>query len=92
MSLFIEELGCNSVEYGFDVDGGKLLEVRIVHVDDGWVLRLRDNCRAFDPLKWIQLNESDDPSVNMGIKLVCGMARDVTYVSTLDLNIITLRI
>ena len=53
---------------------------------------LRDNCRAFDPVKWIELNENDDPTVNMGIKLVCGMAKEVTYVSTLDLNIITLRI
>ena len=92
VSLFIEELGSNVAEYGFAADEGKLLEVRIVHFEDGWVLRLRDNCRAFDPVKWIRLNESDDPTVNMGIKLVCGMAKDVTYVSTLDLNIITLRI
>ena len=90
--LFIEELGCNVVEYGFAVGDGKLLEIRIVHFDDGWVLRLRDNCKAFDPVEWIQLNESDDPTVNMGIRMVCGMAKDVTYVSTLDLNIITLRI
>ena len=90
--LFIEELGCNVVEYGFAADEGKLLEIRIVHFDDGWVLRLRDNCKAFDPVKWIQLSASDDPTVNMGIKMVCGMAKDVTYVSTLDLNIITLRI
>ena len=80
------------VEYGFAKDAGRLLEIRIVHFEDAWVLRLRDNCRAFDPVKWIQLNESDDPTVNMGIKLVCAMAKDVTYVSTLDLNIITLRI
>ena len=91
MTLFIEELGSNVVEYGFAENGGNLLEIRIVHFEDGWALRLRDNCRAFDPVKWIQLNESDDPTVNMGIKLVCAMAKDVTYVSTLDLNIITLR-
>ena len=90
--LFIEELGSNVVEYGFAAEEGKLLEIRIVHFEDGWVLRLRDNCKAFDPFKWIELNQSDDPTVNMGIKLVVGMAKDVTYVSTLDLNIITLRI
>ena len=92
VALFIEELGCNVVEYGFAADEGKLLEIRIVHFEGSWVLRLRDNCRAFDPVKWVQLNGSDDPTVNMGIKLVCGMAKEVTYVSTLDLNIITLRI
>lgn len=92
VALFVEELGCNVAEYGFVADEGKLLEVRIVRFDDGWVLRLRDNCRVFDPVKWIELNASDDPSVNMGIKLVCGMAKEVTYVSVLDLNVITLRI
>ena len=92
VTLFIEELGSNVAEYGFAADEGRILEIRIVHFEDSWVLRLRDNCRAFDPVKWIKLNESDDPTVNMGIKLVCGMAKDVTYVSTLDLNIITLRI
>lgn len=91
-SLFVEELGSNVVEYGIASDEGKLLEIRIVHFEDGWVLRLRDNCKAFDPFKWVELNESDDPTVNMGIKLVCGMAKDAAYVSTLDLNIITLRI
>ena len=92
MSLFIEELGSNVVEYGFAAEEGKLLEIRIVRLEDGWVLRLRDNCKAFDPFKWIELNQSDDPTVNMGIKLVVGMAKEVTYVSTLDLNMITLRI
>ena len=92
VSLFIEELGSNVVEYGFAAEEGKLLEIRIVRLEDGWVLRLRDNCKAFDPFKWIELNQSDDPAVNMGIKLVVGMAKEVTYVSTLDLNMITLRI
>ena len=92
MKVFIEELGCNFVEHGSAQGKDKLLEIRIVHLKDSWVLRLRDNCQAFDPVKWIKLNESDDPTVNMGIKLVCGMAKDVTYVSTLDLNIITLLI
>ena len=90
--LFIEELGSNIVEYGFAAEEGKLLEIRIVHLEDGWVLRLRDNCKAFDPFKWIELNQSDDPTVNMGIKLVVGMAKEATYVSTLNLNMITLRI
>jgi anti-sigma regulatory factor (Ser/Thr protein kinase) len=90
--LFIEELGSNAAEYSFAEGKGGLLEIRIVHLSEEWVLRLRDNGRAFDPVKWIELNASEDPSVNMGIKLVCGMAKDVAYVSTLDLNIITLRI
>ena len=92
VSLFIEELGCNVVEYGFASDKGKLLEIRIVHFEDGWVLRLRDNCRAFDPVKWVKLHENSDPSVNMGTKLVCRMAKEITYVGTLDLNVLTLRV
>lgn len=92
LSLFVEELGNNVAEYGFVEGERNILEIRVVHLDEGWILRLRDNCKAFDPVKWVQLNQSDDPAANIGIKMVCRMAKQVTYVSTLDLNVLTLRI
>ena len=38
------------------------------------------------------LSHIADPSVNMGTKLVCRMAKEITYVGTLDLNVLTLRV
>ena len=55
-------------------------------------MRLRDNCRAFDPTSWIKLHSSGDPPANIGIRMVCGMAEDIRYLSTMDLNVLTIKL
>ena len=92
LALFVEELGNNVAKFGFKEGKDNSLDIRVVHMDDGWILRLRDNCKAFDPTAWIKLHESDDPTSNIGIRMVCGMAKSVNYLSTMDLNILTIRI
>lgn len=92
LSLFVEELGNNVIDFGFTEGGNKSLDIRLVHRDDGWVLRLRDNCKAFDQTEWVRIHEDDDPSANIGIKIVCSTARDVEYVCTMNLNILTIRL
>lgn len=92
LSLFVEELGNNTAEYGFSRGKNHSLDIRVVHMEDGWILRMRDNCKAFDPTEWIKLHESSDPAANIGIRMVCGMAKSVNYLSTMNLNILTVRI
>ncbi len=92
LSLFIEELGNNTVKFGFKEGKDYSLDIRVVHMEDGWIMRLRDNCKAFDPIEWVKLHESDDPTANIGIRMVTSMAKDVNYLSTMDLNILTIRI
>lgn len=92
LSLFVEELGNNTAEYGFSQGKNHSLDIRVVHMEDGWILRMRDNCKAFDPTEWIKLHESSDPAANIGIRMVCGMAKSVNYLSTMNLNILTVRI
>lgn len=92
LSLFVEELGNNTAEYGFALGKNNSLDIRVVRIRDGWILRFRDNCRAFDPTEWIKLHESSDPAANIGIRMVCGMAKSVNYLSTMNLNILTIRI
>lgn len=92
LALFVEELGNNAVSYGFEKKKDCSLDIRVVRTDEGWILRLRDNGKAFDPTEWIKLHEGSDPSANIGIRMVCGMAKSVRYLNTLDLNILTLSI
>ena len=92
LSLFAEEMGNNTARFGFSEKKDAGLDIRVVRMEDGWILRLRDNAKAFDPTEWIRIHESDDPTANLGIRLVCGMARQVKYLSTMDLNILTIRI
>lgn len=92
LSLFVEELGNNTAEYGFSQGKNHSLDIRVVYMEDGLILRMRDNCKAFDPTEWIKLHESSDPAANIGIRMVCGMAKSVNYLSTMNLNILTVRI
>lgn len=92
MSLFVEELGNNIVEFGFS-DGKKhSIDIRVMKLDDGWTLRFRDNCKQFDPTEWIKLHETDDPTANIGIRMVCGMAKKVDYLNTMELNNLTVKL
>ena len=92
MSLFVEELGNNTVRFGFANGKKSSLDIRVVHMDDSWILRLRDNGKAFDPTEWVRLHENDDPTANIGIRMVCRSAKSVNYMCTMDLNILTIRI
>ncbi len=92
LSLFVEELGNNIVRHGFMKGKGNGIDIRVIREEEGFTLRFRDNCKAFDPTEWIKLHESDDPTSNIGIRMVCGMAKSVHYVSAMDLNNLTVSI
>ena len=92
LSLFVEELGGNIAEYGIAKKKGRSVDIRVVRAEDGWIIRFRDNCGAFDPVEWVRMHRADDPAANIGIRMVCGMAKEVRYLNTMDLNVMTLRI
>ena len=90
--LCVEEMAKNVVQYGLTEDGKKHdAEIRVVQKDGEWIIRVRDNCKAFDPKKWIQINNPEDPAANIGIRMVCGMAKDVQYVNAMQLNNLIIR-
>ena len=62
------------------------IELRTVISDQRIILRLRDNCRRFDPVEWNKVMNPDDPTKNIGLRIVFGKAEDVSYSSALDLN------
>ncbi|MBR1482508.1 MAG: hypothetical protein IJ598_06010 [Ruminococcus sp.] len=92
LALFVEELSNNIVQFGF-VDGKKhSIDVRVIKHENGWTLRMRDDCKKFDPTEWVKLHQTHDPTKNLGIRMVCGMAKNVKYLSTLELNNINITI
>lgn len=92
LSLFVEELGNNIVQFGFADGKRHSVDVRVIKQADGWILRVRDDCKKFDPTEWIKLHNTEDKTRNIGIRMVCGMAKDVKYLSTLELNNIIITI
>ena len=83
ISLCVEEMASNTVTHGFSDKGGNHLSVLIQHKENRWVLRFRDDCRAFDPVNYVP--REGEPEA-LGIRLVLGMADEVRYTYSLSMN------
>ena len=91
MALCIEEMANNIIEHGFTADGrDHTIDVRLLFKEGKRILRIRDNCVNFDPVKYMDLHSSDDPMAHIGIRMVMKMVRDATYVNSMGLNNLTL--
>ena len=90
----IEEMAANIVKHGFTKDHIKnhVINIRIMFKDNEGLIRLRDNCVNFDPVSYMDLHKSDDPTSHIGIRMIMNMVKDANYVSSLGLNNLTLTI
>ncbi len=91
--LFVEEMAGNIVSHGFTKDSRKhSVDVRVVHRDGGLILRLKDDCIAFDPAARQRIVDPEDGLKNVGIRIVYTFAKEITYQNMLGLNVLTIRI
>ena len=69
------------------IENKNRLEVLLVWKEDKIILRLRDNCRKFNPTKYYkEVYQNEDNMKNVGIRMIMELATDVSYTSTLKLN------
>lgn len=93
LPLFVAELCGNIVKHGFTDGKAHSIDVRVMRIEDGWMLRIRDDCRIFDPTEWLKEHEEDDhQNRNTGIRMVDREAKSVKYLSTLNLNNLTVKL
>ena len=91
--LCMEEMAGNVVEHGFSADRKKhQVVVRVTHKEGEVILRIRDNCRAFNPWEYSRLMDMDDLGKNVGIRLVFNIAGKVSYQCVLGMNVLTIRV
>ena len=89
IALCIEEMAGNIIQHGFSADKKKHhLSVRVISKGERWVLRFRDDCRAFDPVHYIP----DEGKVALGIRRVLAIADEANYTYSLNLNNLTLKL
>ena len=92
-SLCMEEMAGNIVQHGFSKDSKEhSIDIRVVHKDDDIILRIRDNCSAFDPSEYNKVMLYDDIGKNIGIRIVYGIAEKVDYQNLLGMNVLTIRL
>lgn len=56
------------------------------------ILRIRDDCRPFNPEERNRITEGEDIMKNIGIRMMYRIAHDIQYQSLMGLNVLTVRI
>ena len=92
VGLCIEEICCNIVRYGFQGRKQHSVDVRLVFRGETGLIRIRDNCAQFNPVRYIDLHRHDDPTAHLGIRLVMAEAKSASYLNSYGLNNLTLQL
>ncbi len=92
-SLAMEEMSGNIVSHGFNADNKEHnMDVRVVSKKDGIMLRIKDDCKPFDSVGMEKLLNPEDPSKNIGIRMVSKISDEFSYQNMLGLNVLTITI
>ena len=90
--ICIEEMAGNIVDYGFG-DGNKhFVDVRVIVKGEQIIIRMRDDCRPFDPKKWTEIHNPEDLAAHIGIRLCKNISTEFNYVNALKLNNLIIKI
>ena len=94
LSLCIEEMGGNIIQHGFSDGKQHYIYLRILAKADEVILRIRDDCCPFNPLEHYRMTvqDEDNPTKNMGIRMVMKLSSEVQYLSTFGTNNLIIRI
>lgn len=89
--LCLEEMAANIIEHGFSKckkTNDKVIDIYVGINGEDINMRIKDNAVAFDP--HIKLNNNDDPTKNIGIKMVSKLAKYMRYQNTFGLNVLAI--
>jgi len=94
--LSLEEMAGNVIEHGFaKKKGNHSVDIRVVNSKDDLILRIKDDCMPFNPVERMELvgqGKNEDRSKNIGIRMVCGIAKKMEYQNILGMNVLTIHI
>ena len=94
LALCIEEIGTNIIEHGFKDKKPHAINIRIVIKEDEIIARIRDDCKAFNPIERYKMKTKNDgePTKNIGIRIIMGMCNSVNYLCTFNTNNLIMKI
>ena len=88
IALCVEEMAGNVIQYGFRDGKAHHLSVLILNKPDHWVLRFRDDCRAFDPVHYTCREDEQA----LGLRLVQAVAQEIHYTYSMNLNNLSMKL
>lgn len=90
--LSVEEMAGNIVRHGIRDVRRHMIDIRISYKNGGVTIRMRDNCKTFDPINFAKRFQSDDPAANIGIRMIMRMAKDIVYLNNIGMNVLLIKI
>jgi anti-sigma regulatory factor (Ser/Thr protein kinase) len=94
-ALCFEELAVNIITFGFPKCKRQPgIDLRIVFAKNEMVMRLCDNCPAFDVERYIaqEIDRTEDKtSIRLGLKMISSLAENISYVHSLENNNVIIR-
>ena len=88
--LCIEEMTGNIVQHGFDGRKDYCIDVHVVYKNNGLLLRIKDNCKTFNPTEVQNILDPEDLTQGIGLRLVTQAAETMSYNNCLGINILTI--
>ena len=88
ITLCVEEIAANVVRHGFTGDKTRHLAILILNKPKQWVLRFRDDCKAFDPVSYMPQAKDQ----GLGIRVVMGITEEAYYTYPMNLNNLVLKV
>lgn len=88
--LALEEMACNIVQHGYKRNKKNNAVIECIDLDDKLVLHIMDDCAEFNPLSKDLIFDINDPSKNIGIRLVQGIADEIKYYRMMGINVLTI--
>ena len=94
-ALCFEELAVNIITFGFPKCKRQPgIDLRIVFAKNEMVMRLCDNCPAFDVERYIaqEIDRTEDKTgIRLGLKRISSLAENISYVHSLENNNVIIR-
>ena len=91
VGLCVEEMAGNVICYGLKDGNTHTVEIRVV-AEKQLIVRVRDDCRAFDPKQRIDQFEPEDPLKNIGIRLIGKLTTEMDYHIDAGINTLLMKI
>ncbi|MDO4733512.1 MAG: MATE family efflux transporter [Bacillota bacterium] len=93
LALCLEEMAYNIIKHGFQADGKENnLNITVIYKDEKLLLRIKDDCRPFNPKERAGMVTNENMLSNIGIRLVSQFAEEMSYQNMMGLNVLTIRI
>lgn len=96
LQLVAEEVLVNTLDYGFEAESERELELALYHKPNSVTLEFTDNARAFNPLAQAEpelgLPAAEAPIGGLGLHLVKSLTSQQRYQRVKNHNILTLSV